>query len=153
MKTWTAGRMLNRMRDENEGTYRGERREDTCDHGLSRGSLSYEGKYNCSRVEMESKKQLYEKKKTREMDARFWEDCNGHTVTFSGCRVLGEMPDLRCKVSKDTRVTPWHIIRVHHSCRFVHFALTQLALLRLHYLSFHINSNCSSVFSEDVSAI
>ena len=57
-------------------------------------------------VEMESKKQLYEKKKTREMDARFWEDCNGHTVTFSGCRVLGEMPDLRCKVSKDTRVTP-----------------------------------------------
>ena len=31
--------MLNPMRDKNEGTYRGERRDDTCDHGLSRRSL------------------------------------------------------------------------------------------------------------------
>ena len=31
--------VLNAMRDKNEGTYRGGRRDDTCDHGLSRRPL------------------------------------------------------------------------------------------------------------------
>ena len=39
LKSGNAEPMLNLMRDENEGKYMGGKREDTCDHGLSRSSL------------------------------------------------------------------------------------------------------------------
>ena len=44
--------MLNPMGDENEGTYRGGGRADTCDHGLSRKSLRAK---NLLRVKLERK--------------------------------------------------------------------------------------------------
>ena len=56
--------MLNPMSDKNERTCRGGRRDDTCDHGLSRRSLRVKTSYELSwKVKVMIKKRKKEKKR------------------------------------------------------------------------------------------
>ena len=71
--------MPNPMRDKNEGTYRGGRREYTCDHGLSRRSRRVE---HLTRVELETKSVDYKnekktKKRSYSVPCTTWSPVNG----------------------------------------------------------------------------